>query len=56
VPCGELDTLRFKEELETARRELGDVSKKAGIAELEREDQRKQLLEAIDGTALKSTL
>jgi hypothetical protein len=56
VPYGELDALRFKEELETARRELEDVSKKAGIAELEWEDQRKQLLEAIDGTALKSTL
>jgi hypothetical protein len=56
VPYGELDALRFKEELETARRELEDVSKKAGIAELEWEDQRKQLLEAIDGTALKSIL
>jgi hypothetical protein len=56
MPYGELDALRFKEELETARRELEDVSKKAGIAELEWEDQRKQLLEAIDGTALKSTL
>jgi hypothetical protein len=56
VPYGEVDALRFKEELETARRELEDVSKKAGIAELEWEDQRKQLLEAIDGTALKSIL
>jgi hypothetical protein len=56
VPYGEVDALRFKEELETARRELEDVSKKAGIAELEWEDQRKQLLEAIDGTALKSVL
>jgi hypothetical protein len=56
VPYGELDALRFKEELETARRELEDVSKKAGIAELEWEDQRKQLLETIDGTALKSAL
>jgi hypothetical protein len=34
-----------------AQRELEDVSKKAGIAELEWEDQRKQLLETIDGTA-----
>jgi hypothetical protein len=51
VPYGEEDALRFKEELETARRELEDVSKKAGIAELEWEDQRKQLLETIDGTA-----
>jgi hypothetical protein len=56
VPYGELDALGFKEELETARRELEDVSKKAGIAELEWEDQRKQLLETIDGTALKSAL
>jgi hypothetical protein len=50
VPYGELDTLRFKAELEVAQRELGDVSKKAGIAELEWEDQRKQLLATIDGT------
>jgi hypothetical protein len=35
VSYGEFDALRFKEELETARRELEDVSKKAGIAELE---------------------
>jgi hypothetical protein len=53
VPYGELDALRFKAELETAQRELEEVSKKAGIAELEWEDQRKQLLETIDGTALK---
>jgi hypothetical protein len=33
-----------------AQRELEEVSKKAGIAELEWEDQRKQLLETIDGT------
>jgi hypothetical protein len=56
VPYREEDALRFKEELETTRRELEDVSKKAGIAELEWEDQRKQLLETIDGTALKSIL
>jgi hypothetical protein len=54
VPYRELDALRFKAELETAQRELEDVSKKAGIAELEWEDQRKQLLETIDDTALKS--
>jgi hypothetical protein len=54
VPYGELDALRFKAELEVAQRELEDVSKKAGIAELEWEDQCKQLLETIDGTALKS--
>jgi hypothetical protein len=53
MPYGELDALRFKAELEVAQRELEDVSKKAGIAELEWEDQRKQLLETIDGTALK---
>jgi hypothetical protein len=53
VPYGELDALRFKAELETAQRELEEVSKKAGIAELEWEDQRKQMLETIDGTALK---
>jgi hypothetical protein len=41
VPYGELDALRFKAELEVAQRELEDVSKKAGIAELEWEDQRK---------------
>jgi hypothetical protein len=53
VPYGELDALRFKAELEVAQRELEDVSKKAGIAELEWEDQRKQLLATIDGTTLK---
>jgi hypothetical protein len=35
VPYGELDALRFKAELEEAQRELEDVSKKAGITELE---------------------
>jgi hypothetical protein len=53
VPYGELDALRFKAELEVAQRELEDVSKKAGIAELEWKDQRKQLLVTINGTALK---
>jgi hypothetical protein len=52
VPYRELDALRFKAELETAQRKLEDVSKKVGIAALEWEDQRKQLLETIDGTAL----
>jgi hypothetical protein len=56
VPYGEVDALRFKEELEASRRELEDVSKKAGVAELEWEDQCKQLLEAVDGTALKVIL
>jgi hypothetical protein len=50
VPYGELDALHFKAELEVAQCELEDVSKKAGIAELEWEDQRKQLLATIDGT------
>jgi hypothetical protein len=53
VPYGELDTLRFKAELEVAQRELEDVSKKAGITELEWEDQRKQVLATIDGTSLR---
>jgi hypothetical protein len=52
VPYGELDALRFKAKLEVAQRELEDVSKKAGIAKLEWEDQRKQLLATIDGTVL----
>jgi hypothetical protein len=49
VPYGERNAFRFKAELEEAQRELEDVSKKAGIAELEWEHQRKQLLETIDG-------
>jgi hypothetical protein len=53
VPYGELDALRFKAELEVAQCELEDVSKKAGIAELEWEDQRKQLMATIDGTSLR---
>jgi hypothetical protein len=56
VPYGELDTLCFKAELEVAQRELEDVSKKAGIAELEWEDQRKQLLATVDGIALRFPL
>jgi hypothetical protein len=48
---GERDALRFTE-LEETRRTLEDVSKKAGIAELEWEHQRKQLLETIDGKSL----
>jgi hypothetical protein len=43
------DARRFKAERDETRRELEVVSKKAGIAELEWEHQRKQLLEAIDG-------
>jgi hypothetical protein len=49
VPYGECGALRFKAERDESQRELGEVSKKAYIAELEWEDQRKQLLEAIDG-------
>jgi hypothetical protein len=45
----ERDGLRFKAERDETLRELEDVSKKVGIAELEWEHQRKQLLEAIDG-------
>jgi hypothetical protein len=56
VPYGELDALRFKAELEVAQRKLEDVSKKAGIAELEWEDQRKQLLTTIDNIALRFPL
>jgi hypothetical protein len=43
------DARRFKAERDETRHELGDVSKKAGIAELEWDHQRKQLLETIDG-------
>jgi hypothetical protein len=53
VPYGELDALRFKAELEVAQRELEDVSKNAGIAELEWEDQCKQLLATVDGAPLR---
>jgi hypothetical protein len=40
---------RFKEEHDATRHELEIISKQAGIAELEWEHQRKQLLEVIDG-------
>jgi hypothetical protein len=40
---------RFKAERNETRHELEIISKDAGIAELEWEHQRKQLLEAIDG-------
>jgi hypothetical protein len=46
---GDRDARRFKAERDETRREMGDVSKKVGIAELEWEHQRKQLLETIDG-------
>jgi hypothetical protein len=52
VPYGERDALCFKVEPEETQRELEDVSKKVGIAELEWEHQCKQLLETIDGRFL----
>jgi hypothetical protein len=52
VPYGERDALRFKAERDESQREQGEISKKAYIAELEWEDQRKQLLATIDGTSL----
>jgi hypothetical protein len=45
----DLAARRFKAECDETQHELEVVSKKAGIAELEWEHQRKQLLEAIDG-------
>jgi hypothetical protein len=48
----ERDALRFKSERNEIWRELEDVSKKAGIAELEWEHQRKQLLDTIDSKSL----
>jgi hypothetical protein len=55
VPYDERDALRFKAEHDESRRELGEISKKACIAELEWEDQRKQLLATIDGISLRLT-
>jgi hypothetical protein len=46
------DARRFKQE--HTRHELEIISKQAGIAELEWEHQRKQLLEAIDGESCNS--
>jgi hypothetical protein len=43
------DARRFKEEHDTTWHELEIISKQAGIAELEWQHQRKQLLKAIDG-------
>jgi hypothetical protein len=43
------DACRFKEECDATRHELEIISKEVGIAELEWEHQRKQLLETIDG-------
>jgi hypothetical protein len=41
VPYREQDALHFKAERDESRRELGEVSKKACIAEIEWEDQCK---------------
>jgi hypothetical protein len=43
------DARRFNAERDETRDELEIISKEAGIAELEWQHQRKQLLEAIDG-------
>jgi hypothetical protein len=48
------DARRFKEERDATRHELEIISKEVGIAELEWEHQRKQLLEAIDGESCNS--
>jgi hypothetical protein len=55
MPYDERDALRFKAEHDESRRELGEISKKACIAELEWEDQRKQFLATIDGISLRLT-
>ena len=43
------DARRFKQERDDTRHELEVISKQAGIADLEWQHQRKQLLETIDG-------
>ena len=43
------DVRRYREERDISRRELEIISKQAGIADLEWQHQRKQLLETIDG-------
>jgi hypothetical protein len=48
------DARRYKEERNATRHELEIISKEAGIAELEWEHQRKQLLELIDGESCNS--
>jgi hypothetical protein len=45
----ERDALHFKAERDESRCQLGEISKKACIAELKWEDQLKQLLATIDG-------
>ena len=48
------DARRFLRERDETRQELEVISKDAGIAELEWQYQRKQLLEAIDGESCNS--
>jgi hypothetical protein len=55
VPYDERDALCFKAERDESRHEQGEIFKKACIAELEWEDQRKQLLATIDGISLRLT-
>jgi hypothetical protein len=43
------EALKFRQERDEAREELGDVSKKFGIDQAEWEDQRKQLCDVITG-------
>jgi hypothetical protein len=47
------DAHRFREEHDATRHELEIISKHVGIAEIEWQHQRKQLLEAIDGESCK---
>ena len=48
-PYSHEEALKFRQERDEAREELGDVSKKFGIEQAEWEDQRKQLCDAITG-------
>jgi hypothetical protein len=53
IPYDERDALRFKAERDESRRELGEISKKACIAEIEWEDQHMKLLATIEGISLR---
>ena len=48
-PYSHEEVLKFRQERDEAREELGDVSKKFGIDQAEWEDQRKQFCDAITG-------
>ena len=48
-PYSHEEALKFRQERDEAREELGDVSKKFGIDQAEWEDQRKQFCDAITG-------